>query len=68
MLAILGKQCKNQFRVLPKNDKDAKNKPIAIWTDFPSSKDAAMAYLFNTKYPQQNFGARAGAVDFVTEL
>ena len=68
MLAILGKQCNNQFRVLPKNEKDNKNEPIDIWTNFPSSKDAAAAYLFNIRYPQQNFGARAGAVDFVTEL
>ena len=66
MLAILGKQCKNQFRVLPKDDKDYKNEAIAIWTDFPTSKESAEAYLFNTRYPKQNFGARAGAVDFVT--
>ena len=68
MLAILGKQCKNQFKVLPKHNADDKNEAIAIWTDFPTSKEAAEAYLFNTKYPKQNFGARAGAVDFVTEL
>ena len=68
MLAILGKQCKNQFRVLPKEANDGKHEPIAIWTDFPTSKEAAEAYLFNTRYPKQNFGARAGAVDFVTEL
>lgn len=68
MLAIVGKHCNNQFKVLPKNDKDDKYEPIAIWTDFPSSKDAATAYLFNVRYPQQNFGKRSGAVDFVAEL
>ena len=45
MLAILGKQCKNQFRVLPKNAKDDKNKQIAIWTDFPASKEAQRIFL-----------------------
>ena len=68
MLAIIGKHCKNQFKVLPKVADDDKNEAIAIWTDFPNSKDAAGAYIFNTRYPQQNFGKRAGAVDFVTEL
>ena len=68
MLAIIGKHCSNRFKVLPKNDNDDKNEPIAIWTDFPSSKEAATAYLFNIRYPQQNFGQRSGAVDFVTEL
>ena len=68
MLAIVDKHCKNQFRVLPKNKKDDKNEPIAIWTDFPASKEAAAAHLFNTRFPQQNFGKRSGAVDFVTKL
>ena len=68
MLAIIGKHCQNQFKVLPKHEKDDKNEPVAIWTDFPASKDAAAAYLFNIRYPQQNFGKRSGAVDFTAEL
>ena len=68
MLAIIGKHSKNQFRVLPKTDNDDKNEAVAIWTDFPTSKEAATAYLFNIRYPNQNFGQRSGAVDFTTEL
>ena len=67
ILAILSKRC-TDLQVLPKNPDDTTNKPICLWTNFPSDKAAADAYLFNVRYPGQNFGHRAGAVDFKAEF
>ena len=67
ILAILEKNCE-QLHVLLKDDTDSANKAICLWTDFPSTKEAASAYLFNISYPSQNFGACAGIVKFRTEF
>ena len=67
ILAILAKNC-DQIHVLPKDDTDPANEAICLWTDFPTTKEAASAYLFNISYPSQNFGARAGIVNFRAEF
>ena len=67
ILAILSKRC-SELHVLPKDENDTANKPICLWSNFPATKTAADAYLFNIKYPGQNFGNRAGAVDFQAEF
>ena len=67
ILAILAKNC-DQLHILPKDTADSANEAICLWTDFPSTKEAAGAYLFNISYPSQNFGARAGIVNFRAEF
>ena len=67
ILAILSKRC-TDLQILPKDDADTANKPICLWSNFPTTKTEAKAYLFNIKYPCQNFGAHAGAVDFRAEF
>ena len=67
ILAILSKRC-NDLHVLPKDANDSANEPICLWSNFPATKTAADAYLFNIKYPGQNFGNRAGAIDFRAEF
>ena len=67
ILAILSKCC-TDLRVLPKNENDTANESVCLWSNFPSTKAAADAYLFNVRYPGQNFGNRAGAVDFKAEF
>ena len=67
ILAILSKRC-TDLQILPKDDADTSNEPICLWSNFPTTKTEAEAYLFNVKYPGQNFGSRAGAVDFRAEF
>ena len=67
ILTFLSKRCAD-LQVLPKNADDTTNEPICLWTNFPSDKAAAEAYLFNVRYPGQNFGHRARAVDFKAEF
>ena len=67
ILAILAKNC-DQLHILPKDAADSANEAICLWTDFPSAKEAASDYLFNISYPTQNFGARAGIVNFRAEF
>lgn len=67
ILAILSKRC-TDLQILPKDDTDTTNEPICLWSNFPTMKTEAEAYLFNVKYPGQNFGSRTGAVDFRAEF
>ena len=67
ILAILAKNC-DHLHVLPKDAHDSTNEPVCLWSAFPNTKTAASAYLFNVATPGQNFGARAGAVDFRAEF
>ena len=67
ILAILSKRC-SDLQVIPKNENNTTNEPICLWTNFLSDKAAAEAYLFNVKYPEQNFGHCAGAIDFKAEF
>ena len=67
ILAILSKCC-TDLQILLKDDADTTNKPIYLWSTFPTTKTEAEAYLFNVKFPGQNFGSCAGAVDFWAEF
>ena len=65
-LLSLENSVKNNF--IPKLDNNGKNEWIEICSDFLLSKDAADNYHLHIQYPQQNFGAWAGAIDFVSEF